>query len=285
MRPSRLHAIALQGPVLAAVLALLVLPALLFLLYSFSGAVSFEVGLGNWTTSNYSDVLNDRTYRTETLRSLAIGAQTTLWSTLGGFVLAYWLTFRARRKSLWLFLIAVSLIASYIVRIYAWRSLLGSTGVVVSVLDSLGLHRGHEPVLLFTPAAVVIAQTHVFLPFTSLILASSLAKVDVSFIEQARNLGCGRAGVFCFVTLPLVGRALLGAACFTFFLATGDYLTPALLGGVEGTTLGSVIAREFQTTGNYAAGAVLSFVMLVLFALFFIFARSAMKALGLLPRT
>lgn len=285
MRPSRLQGLLLQGPVVATVCGLLALPTVLLLLNSLSQSQIFQVQLGGWQPSNYLNAVEDVGYRTEALRSLLIGLQTTLSSTLGGFALAYWVRFRAKRTALWLFLIAVSLIASYIVRVYAWRTLLGPSGVVVSVLASVGLVAKDQSVLLFTPTAVVLAQTQVFLPFTALILASSLLKVDVSLIEQARNLGYSRTGAVCHVTLPLIGPALLGALCFTFFLASGDYLTPALVGGVDGTTLGAVIANEFQTTGNYVNGAVLSFEMLALFIAFFVAVRSVMRVLGLLPRT
>jgi len=203
---------------------------------------------------------------------------------VGGFLLAYWIRFRAGKKDIWLLVVAISLIASYIVRIYAWRTLLGQTGIAASILSLFGLRDHSQSLLLFTPMAVVLAQVQVFLPFTSLILASSLARVDQQLIEQARILGYGPAGAFWNVTLPLTGRALLGAVCFTFFLCTGDFLTPALLGGVNGTTLGAVITGQFQQVGNYASGAALSFVMLLTFMAFFLLMRTTMRGLGILPR-
>src|SRR5207247_227377 len=98
MRPSRLQALLLQAPVLVVSLVLLLIPAVLFLLTSISAPSPFQLNLGGWRISNYRDVFSNAAYRTEAVRSVELALQTTLWSTLGGFVLAYWMVFRARRK-------------------------------------------------------------------------------------------------------------------------------------------------------------------------------------------
>lgn len=285
MRPSKPQALLLQSPALAAMLALVVAPTVLLLLSAFSPGGLFEVRLGDWSTSAISAVVESEGYRTQLGRSLLIGSLTTLFAVCGGFALAYWVVFRATRKGPWLALIVVALVASYLARIYAWRTILGSEGPVSDVLSSLGLVEPDRPVLLFTSEAVIIAQVNVFLPLSALILVSALTRVDPSLLESARIQGYGGSATLIWVALPLVGQALLTAICFTFFLATADYLTPILLGGTDGTTLGAVIANQYQAVGDYSTGAVLSLVMLIVFALFFVLARCAMRLSGLLPRT
>jgi spermidine/putrescine transport system permease protein len=268
VRPKLWQALGLQGPGLVVAGALIVVPAIVLLLTAFSTSVPYGVELGGWTFDNFNNVLQDHSYRENTITSVSIGLRSALLSTVGGLALAYWLIFVAKRRNLWLLLLVLSFIPSYVVRIYAWRTMLGSNGVVVDLLSSLGLVQSGKPVLLFTPWAVVMAQVQIFLPFCTLVIAAALAKVNPALIDQA-----------------LAGTAMLGAMSFTFFFCTGDYLTPELLGGKSGVTLGYVLASQLQVSGDYATGAALSFVMLVVFVVFYVVLRLLMRSAGLIART
>jgi spermidine/putrescine transport system permease protein len=274
----------LQSPVVAAMFVLVAAPAALLLLAGFSPSQLFEVRLGAWSTSRLVEVLQSSAYRAQLLRSIWIGALSTAFAVAGGFALAYWVAFRAQRKSVWLALIVFALVASYLARIYAWRTILGSEGLASTILSGLGLTAPGRPVLLFTPAAVIVAQVNVLLPLSALILVSALVRVDPRLLEASRSQGYRGGATLVWVTFPLVGRALLTAICFTFFLATADYITPMLLGGTGGTTIGAIISNQFQTVGDYTTGSVFSLLMLVVFVLFYAVVRTTMRAIGLLPR-
>jgi spermidine/putrescine transport system permease protein len=285
MRPTKLEAFLLESPVVVAMAVLLAVPTALLLLVGFSEAGPFEVTVGGWNTSAFSSIFESHALRVQFVRSLEIGLLTTFFSVTLGFGLAYWAVFRAKRRNLAFALILVALVASYIARIYAWRTVLGSEGIVSSVVAGLGFTDANQPVLLFTPAAVVIAQTNVFLPLSALVLASGMARVRPTWLEAARIQGYSATAALFTVMLPIVGRALLTAVCFTFILATGDYIAPQLLGGSDGTTLGSVIAAQFQVVGDYKTGSAISLIMLLEFILFFAVTWAVSRRCGLLPRT
>ena len=285
MKPTRAQALLLQTPVVACILVFVAAPTLLLFAAAFSPGGLFRLDLGEWSTSSFDAVLSNDAHGTQLVRSIIIGLATTLFSVLGGYTLAHWVVFRARRTGLWLSLIVVALVASYIGRIYAWRTILGSEGPLSQLLSGMGIIEEGRAVILFTRPAVVIAQVNVFLPLSALILASALARVDRVLFEASRSSGYGSLATLIWVTLPQVGRALLTAVSFTFFLATGDYITPVLLGGTSSTTLGALIATQYKATGDYSTGAVLALEMLVVFLVFVIAARWMLRAFDMLPKT
>ena len=282
MRPTRAQALALQGPVIVAMLVFVGAPTAFLIVTAFAPGGMFQLQYGDWSTSAFSLVWTD-TFRIQLTRSVGIGLASTAVSIIAGFTLANWVMFHARRTNIWLSLIVVALIASFIARIYAWRTVLGSEGPVSRAFQVLGLIDEPQTILLFTRPAVIIAQVSVLIPLCALILASAFSRIDHQLLEAARTQGYGSLRILTTVTLPLSGPAVLTATSFSFFLSTGDYLTPSLLGGANSTTLGSVIAGQYQITGNYAAGAVVSLVMLVVFGAFFVLARLALRVLGMLP--
>ena len=284
MKPTRAQAFLLQTPVVACILVFVAAPTLLLFAAAFSPGGLFRLDLGEWSTSSFEAVLSNEAHSTQLTRSITIGLATTLFSVVGGYALSHWVVFRSRRIGLWLSLIVVALVASYIARIYAWRTLLGSEGPISRLLSAVGVLEEGRVIVLFTRLAVVIAQVNVFLPLSALILASALARVDRVLFEASRSSGYGSVATLVWVTLPQVGRALLTAVSFTFFLSTGDYITPVLLGGTSSTTLGALINTQYKATGDYSAGAVLGLEMLVVFVAFVIVAGWVLRAFGMLTK-
>src|SRR5207253_6115651 len=116
--------------------------------------------------------------------------------------------------------------ASYLARVYAWRTLMGENGIVNSTLHAAGLVHKPIPWLLFSRVAVILAEANLYLPIASLILFASLAGVAPELREVSRDLGAGPFQTLRRVSLPLTGRAVFGAAALSFFLSCGDYVTP-----------------------------------------------------------
>lgn len=284
MNPTRGQALLLQAPVVACIGVFVAAPTILLLAAAFSPGGLFRVDLGEWSTSSFSAVLSNEAHGTQLTRSIILGLSTTVFSAVGGYALAHWVVFKSRRTGLWLSMIVVALVTSYIGRIYAWRTLLGSEGPISRLLNGAGVFEEGRVFLLFTRPAVVIAQVNVFLPLSALILASALARVDRVLFEASRISGYGSLATLVWVTFPQVGRALLTAVSFTFFLSTGDYITPVLLGGTSSTTLGALIVTQYKTMGDFSAGAVLGLEMLVVFVAFVLAAAWLLRALGLLVR-
>jgi spermidine/putrescine transport system permease protein len=199
-----------------------------------------------------------------------------------GYPASFFITFRLRRgRNLALFLVVVSLFTSYLVRLYAWYTVLGKDGLINTALKTLHVIDGPLSFLLFSKWAVLIAFVNVFLPFTILILASSMQSIPGDLLENSRDLGATSIQSFTKVVLPLTTPGLVSAFAYTFVLTSGDYITPALLGGKQSTTLASIVRDQFVTFGNQPAGAALSFLMLLTFAAVYIGASQIRRYRGI----
>jgi spermidine/putrescine transport system permease protein len=237
------------------------------------------------TADNYRQVVTTSIYRSYAINTVLIAMPTAMLSVVGGYTLAYFLAFRARRsRTILLVAVVVALMGSYLALVYSWRTLSGQSGIVNSLLQAL--HVTHRPlsILLFSRIAVITAEVNFFLPFTTLVLYSSLSAIPRELEAAARDLGASRRMTLRRITLPLSGSALFGATLFVFFLSAGDYITPVFLGGVGSNgTFGTLIADQLSTTLNYPLGAAIAFVMLALFLVLVVLFRLGMRAANLLP--
>jgi spermidine/putrescine transport system permease protein len=284
MALSRRSALALLAPLMLILVGAIVVPAGIFFLYSFYTFELLEPRPG-FDLGHYATVLSDELYRRLAWNTVQIALPTTIVAVCAGFALAYYIALcSGRRRTLLIALVVVAMLASYLARIYAWRTLLGEEGILASAIKTSGVGDGVPDFLFFSRVAVVIGQVNFLLPFTTLVLYAGLSGVPARLREAGRDLGARPFTVFTRVTLPLVGPALLSAITFTFFLAAGDYLTPQLLGGSKGSTYGTVISDQLKLTGNYPLGAALSFVMVAAFAVAYALVRLSMRSLGLLPK-
>ncbi len=259
-------------------------PAAILLVYSFYGFSLFQIRPG-FHLDSYRQIFGERVYRTATRNTLAIALPTTLASVAGGYAIAYHIVFVARRaRNALLLLVVVSMLASYLARIYAWRTLMGEQGIVNTMLQSAGVTDRPIGWLLFSRLPVILAEINLYLPFTALVCFASLSGVADELREAARDLGASRLTTLRRVTLPLSGSALFGSAALTFFLSCGDYVTPAFLGGPStSSTFGTVIAAQVTTDGNYPLSAALSFTMVLLFVVYAAVLFAALRGARLLP--
>jgi spermidine/putrescine transport system permease protein len=229
------------------------------------------------TLENYKEVAETDSNRTLARNSLVVGLLAAIFSVLIALPMAYWLRYSAGRwRGLVLFLIVASFLASYLVRIYAWRSMLGRNGAINRGLESLGLIDKPLDFLLYNRFAVTVALVHIFLPYVVLVLYAGLAPLQPSYLETAQDLGAGRIQRWRRVVLPLVAAPAVSAFLFVFVLSAADYVTPQLLGGTSGVMLGVQIQVAFIGTGDFAYGAALAFAMLAGFLVCY-----ALIALGL----
>jgi spermidine/putrescine transport system permease protein len=239
---------------------------------------------GALTAANYVAVLADPLYRQLLVNTIVIALPTTIGSVVGGYTLAYYIVFgNGPGRRLTLGLVVSALMASYLVRIFAWRTLLGSNGVINSLLVQTGIIREPLGFLLFSPASAILAEVALLMPLAGLAFYASLAGISASYREASRDLGAGRAQTLLKITIPLTGASILATSALTFFLSAGDYITPVLVGGASSATLGTVIASSMGHAGNYGLGASVAFLLLVGFAVVYVLLRAAMRASRLLP--
>jgi spermidine/putrescine transport system permease protein len=254
------------------VVAGLVAPALLvvcgaLIVQSFLTSSGYGGVVYHFTLSNYLDAIRDPTYREVAWHSFGLGALAAVVCVVAGYPAAYFITFRLhpRWRNLALFLVVVSLFTSYLVRLYAWYTILGGNGIVNTALVNLGIVKHPLLFLLFSRWAVLIAFVNVFLPYSVLMLTSAMQNIRPELLENARDLGASPVRTFSRVVLPLTITGAVGAFTYTFILTSGDYITPSLLGGTSSTSLANIVSDEFVALGNRPGGAAISCVMLLVF--------------------
>ena len=218
-----------------------------------------------WNLQNYAKLFQNPVYLAVLLRTMRIAASVTILSLALGYPLAYYMSFHAGpRKELLYQLVIVPLWVSYLVRGYAWKTILGSDGVFNGFLQYL--HITHEPVsfFLYSPFAVVLTLTHIYTPFVFLPLYASLEHIPRNLIEASHDLGAGPRGTFFRVILPLSLPGLLAGATFAFVLTLGDFLGPLLVGGPSSIMIANIVQSLFGTAYDWPLGAAISVCILVL---------------------
>ena len=262
---SRAYKAGVTIPPLLWVTVFLLLPYAILFCYSFWSVSPAQVIVHNWNLQNYLQLARNPIYAQVLLRSMRIAASVTVFALLLGYPLAYYLSFHAaKRKDLLYQLVIIPLWASYLVRGYAWKTILGSDGVLNGFLQFL--HITHKPVefFLYSPFAVIITLTHIDTPFTLLPIYASLEHIPRNLVEASHDLGSSPWATFRRVILPLSLPGVLAGATFAFVLTLGDFLAPLLVGGPSGIMISNVVVSLFGAAYNWPLGAAISFCMMLL---------------------
>lgn len=271
----------LTAPATLIVIGLFVAPLLILAVYSFLTAGLFTVS-GPLTWANYLEALDNKAANSLAKNSLLIGLLAASCAVLCGVPVAFWLRYYAKKWAMVvLLLITASMFASYLVRIYAWRSILGGNGLLNSGLISLGVLHHPLTFILYSRFSVVVALVHIYLPYVVLVLYAGLRPINPDYFEAAQDLGANSFRRWTKVVLPLLARELATAWIFVFILAAGDYVTPQFLGGTNGSMLGVLVQQSFNVNGNYASGAAISLLMLLAFAGAYLLVMGALRLSGL----
>jgi spermidine/putrescine transport system permease protein len=271
---SRAYKTLVSLPPLLWVGVFLLLPYALMFAHSF-WAVRDGTVIHQWNLNNYHTLFWKPVYLEVLLRTMRIAASVTLCSLLLGYPLAYYLSFHSgARKELLYQLVIVPLWVSYLVRGYAWKTILGSEGVLNGFLQYL--HLTHEPVsfLLYSPFAVVLMLTHIYTPFVFLPIYAALEHIPRPLVEASQDLGAGSAQTFLRVILPLSVPGLVAGATFAFVLSLGDFLAPLLVGGASSTMISNVVQSLFGAALDWPLGAAISVcIVIVIISLLFLTER------------
>ena len=239
-----------------------VVPTLLVFIIAFRPANPYG-GIGQGWTLDTVRALATPSYLVIAWRTLRISLLTTVISLLLALPAGYTI---ARAPARWrnrlLLLVIIPFWTSFLVRVFAWKSLLHPEGPVKKALDALGLV-GPEATLLYHPAAVVLVMVYTFLPFTILPIYAAAEKFDFRLIEAARDLGAGPFQSFLKVFLPGIRRGVVTAVLVVFIPALGSYIIPDLVGGPAGEMLGNKIAQRVFTDRNLPHASALSAVLVL----------------------
>jgi spermidine/putrescine transport system permease protein len=256
---SSLLAATLALPLALWLAVLFVAPAVVFLVYSFWGVDAFRI-VHTFNLDNYRTALGGFYLRT-VLNSLIIGFSVASISCAIAFSLAWAVRFRfGRRGNLILLAIVAASAGSYLARIYSWRTILGSTGAVNSILTSIGITSHPVSWLIFDRFAVIVALINLYVPYAFLPIYVNLLNLDAEVVEAGRVLGAGPFTNARRVILPLASVGIITSFIYVLIFATGDFAIPIFLGGPAQLPAAQVIQDQFGSSFNWPLGAAMSFV-------------------------
>ena len=262
---SRTYKLAITLPPFVWVAVFLLLPYGLMFAYSFWSVSPIGTLFHAWNFANYGQLLSREVYRETLLRSAWIAARVMLLSLLLAYPVAYLLSFHTRkRKDLLYQLVIIPLWVSYLVRAYAWKTILGTDGVLNTSLQYVHLTDHPLQFLLYSPFAVVLTLTHIYTPFTFLPVYAAMEHIPRNLIEASHDLGASRSQTFWRIIVPLSMPGMIAGATFAFVLSFGDFLAPLLLGGPSGVMISNIVVSLFGAAYNWPLGAAISFCMLAL---------------------
>jgi putrescine transport system permease protein len=219
----------------------------------FVAALSFE---------NYVSLFSDTLYVASYLRSLQIAAFATLLILFIGYPIAHGIARAPRRaQSILVMLVMLPFLTAFLIRIYAWISILQPEGLLNGVLIALGLVR--EPVeLLASDTAIYIGIVYSYLPFMVLPLYAALEKMDETLLEAAADLGCPRWKAFWLITVPLSLPGIIAGVMLCFIPIVGEFVIPDLLGGSDAMMIGQTLWNEFFVNRDWPVASALAVVLL-----------------------
>jgi putative spermidine/putrescine transport system permease protein len=225
-----------------------------------------------WTLGNFRSLVNDSVYQRIALRTLWMAAAVTLTDILLAFPLAYFMArlASARQRAALFVLVLLPLWSSYLVRIYAWRTILAHNGALNWALNGVGLPDSH---LAYTNWAMWIVFSYVWLPFMVLPVYAALERIPGSYLEASQDLGARGWRTFRRVILPLALPGVVAGSIFTFSLTLGDFITPALVGGAGSSFIGNIVEEYIGINSNVPFAAAFATVPVLVMGVYLLIAR------------
>ena len=263
----------LLAPAIAWLVAFYVYPAIQMLQASlWSGTLETGFAFSWANAATYPEALGR--YSDQFLRSILYAAVSTVVCLALAFPLAYTIAYRAGRwRAILLFIVIAPFFTSFLLRVLAWKTVLGDDGFLLGPLKSIGV-LPEEFRILATPVAVIFGISYNFFPFMVLPIYVSLEKIDRRLVEAAKDLYAGPARAFQRITLPLALPGVFAGSLLVFIPAMGDFVNAELLGSVQTRLIGNVIQSRFLVNNDYPTAAALSFMLMAgILAAVFIYAR------------
>jgi putative spermidine/putrescine transport system permease protein len=271
-RPWLKGAALLSPPVLGFLLIYVAALVALFV-YAFWTVDPFtSLTIHSWTLDNFRELWHGSTYHTVAFRTVSIAAAVTVTDAIIAFPFAYLMARLAgpRTRALLFILVLLPLWASYLARVYAWRLILNSDGLLNWSLHKVGLPSAG---IAYTNTAMWIVFSYIWLPFMILPVYASLERIPHSYIEASRDLGAKGGRTLRSVILPLALPGVVAGSIFTFSLTLGDYITPVLVGGASSQFIGNVVYDSVNQASNLPFGAAFAVVPVVVMGIYLLAAR------------
>ncbi len=236
----------------------------------------------NWfqgSLNNYLFLLEDNLYWVSYLRSIKVAFISTICCLLLGYPMAYYIAQSApTKRNVLLMLIILPFWTSFLLRVYAWMGILSTNGIINSVFLWIGVI--DEPIqMLYTNFAVYLGIVYTYLPFMILPLYANLERLDLNLHDAAADLGGKPLQVFWDITLPVSLPGVIAGSLLVFIPAMGEFVIPALLGGLDSLMIGRTLYDEFFVNRDWPlASAVASILLLILVLPMVLFQRNQAKS-------
>ena len=271
-------ALLLRLPAFAWLIVLVITPIALLIITGFmrstDGNIEYIPNL-----ANYAKVIGSGTVRYLAAKTVLVAATSSIMATLVAYPLAFYISRNLRGgKTTAALLIIIPLWISLLMRIFAWRVILGDHGVLNSMLVSSGLIATPSTWLLYTTFSVILTLTSIAIPYVFIAAYTAIERVPFSLVEAARDNGASSFRTFTTVIWPLTRQGTAIGFALGFLMAVGDFVTPTMVGGMNGSMLGMVIEAQFGMAGNWPLGAAMAVYIILLVSLvlgvIFLFTRS-----------
>jgi spermidine/putrescine transport system permease protein len=259
----------LAAPPIAWLVGFLLLPLGLIAAFSLRSGSGVGGAADDWTVSfeHFAELLGTPAFLRLLGVSVLVALGVAALATVAAYPVAYFLAFRAgRRAPLYLTLLLIPFAVSFLLRVMAWKLMLGPQGVINSALSWLGLTDAPVSLLLYSRPAVIVTLVYVWIPFAALPIYAAMQRIERSQLEAAADLGAGPWARFFRVTVPLSLPGAIAAFFMVFIPTVGEYVTPALVGGTDGIMYGNIIQGFFTRSANWAAGSAMALLMLAVTA-------------------
>jgi spermidine/putrescine transport system permease protein len=240
------------------------IPILLMAAFSFR-ADTYGALFGHWNIglNQYATVVETGSYWRLLGVSSLIALMISISAVVLSYPLSYFLAFHAgKRAGLYLVLLLVPFWTSYLLRVMAWKIMLGTDGVINSLLLYVGVIKEPLEALLYNRNAVILTLIYVWIPFAALPILAALQRIEWTLFEAAADLGARPYHQFMRITLPLSLPGVIAAFFMVFIPTIGEYVTPLLVGGSRGFMYGNIIQDFFTKAANWPLGSALSMIML-----------------------
>ena len=263
-------------PITVLDLVLFVLPMVVMGIASVLVIREFHVSL-ELTDRNYLFLLASPTYLRILGRTILVSLAVTSICLVLAYPFAYLLTTLPRHvRSIMLVSVLLPFWTSYLLRVYAWITILGEHGLINSGLVNLGIVSEPVRFLLYNNYSIVIVSVYLYLPYAALALYTALERLDTSLFSAAMDLGARPFGVFRHVMLPLTLPGIFASFIFVFIPMMGEYVTPTLVGGVQGQMIVNIVVSQFRAL-RFGVGSAMVFVICAIILVLILVLRKAAK--------
>ncbi len=260
-------------PVTIWLILIVIIPVFLMFIMSFKQKSGYDI-INVFTFNNYLEFFKNGIYWRLMLKSFRMAFIVSTAAIITGYPMAYFISRRLRKfRNFFYMLIITPLWVSYLVRIIAWKTILGNKGLINLALMKLGITSEPISIFLYNQVSVVITLTYIAIPFAFISLYTSLEKIPNNLIDAARDLGASEFNTFLNVIFPLSLPGLITGFMLSFIIALGDYIIPSQLGGNSGIMYGNVVWAQFGQSYNWPLGSALGFILFFIAAIVLVIAQ------------